>query len=57
MVKKVDTNQFGNFSEAAGNLEVGVAGFEGAGGVVVGDDDPGSPVGDGIGEDFAGVNQ
>ena len=57
MVKQIDPYDAGDFLEALGDGQIGAAGFEGAAGVIVGDNDPGGSVADRQRKDFAGMHQ
>ena len=57
MVVQVYTKQLRYFGEPARNLVVGYWCLQTSARVVVGDDDAGGAIGDGVGEDFAWVDQ
>jgi hypothetical protein len=56
VVEESDAEQVGAGLEAVGYFDVVGADFEVSAGVIVGYDDRGGAVGDGVGKDFAGVN-
>jgi hypothetical protein len=56
VVEESDAEEVGAVLEALGYFDVVGADFEVSAGVIVGDDDRGGAVGDGVGKDFAGVN-
>ena len=56
MVQELDAEGLTGGFQLSGDGDIVFAGGEVAGGVVVGDDDGGCAVGDGVGEDLAGMD-
>ena len=57
VIEEIDIDGFGRFAELAGHLHIGRAGGGIAAGVVVGTDDRGRAVADGLAKDFARMGQ
>ena len=56
VIQKFNTEGLSGLFQAFCNFDILFAWCESAGRVVVGDDDGGGPIGDGIGKDLAGMN-
>ena len=56
MIQKPYAEDLAGGLEPGGDVDIFLAGFQAAGGVVVGDDDGRGAVGNGVGEDFTWVD-